>query len=184
MALTACTGRGNTASDNGAAFHPAGPLLALYPNLRQTGWAVFGVRSREGTPVPFLAASGTVGPGMRTKLEPQERITHQLNSLTDVAEQWRPRCALCSWPGGMDWGAAGMLLLEEHLRHWADSQALPVVDYPAPEVRAALAGKPNASKGALAYSVMERLNLVGENRSALEWEAIAAGYHHLRINWK
>ena len=73
-----------------------------------------------------------------------------------------------------------MILLEEHLRQWAESRGLLVVDYPAPEVRAALAGKPNASKDALAYSVMERLNMVGENRSALEWEAIAAGYHHLR----
>ena len=74
-----------------------------------------------------------------------------------------------------------MLQLEEHLRRWAESQGLPVADYPAPGVRAALAGKPNASKGALAYSVMERLNLVGESRSALEWEAIAAGYYHLAL---
>lgn len=184
MALTGGTCRGNTASDDGTASRSTGPLLALYPNLRQTGWAVFGVRSREGTPAPFLAASGTVGPGLRTKMEPRERIARQLQSLTAIAEQWRPRCAVCGWPGGMDWGAAGMLLFEEHLRQWAESRGLPLVDYPAPEVRAALAGKPNASKGALAYSVMERLNLVGENRSALEWEAIAAGYHHLRINWK
>ena len=175
------TGRGNTTSDHGTASRPAGPLLALYPNLRQTGWAVFDAWSHGGTPFPFLAASGTVGPGLRMKMEPRERIAHQLQSLTAIAEQWRPRCAVCSWPGGMDLGAAGMLQIEEHLRRWAESQGLPVADYRAPEVRAALVGKPNASKGALAYSVMERLNLVGESRSALEWEAIAAGYHHLAL---
>lgn len=178
MGPTGCADRGNTANDYNTESRPTGPLLALYPNLRQTGWAVFGSRRHEGTPVPFLAASGTVGPGLRTKMELHERIAHQLQSLTAVAEQWRPRCAVCSWPGGMDWGAAGMLQLEEHLRRWAESQGLTVADYPAPEVRTALAGKPNASKVALAYSVMERLNLVGESRSALEWEAIAVGYHH------
>ena len=181
MGSTGCTGRRNTASDHDTASHPTGPLLALYPNLRQTGWAVFGVRSREGAHVSFLTASGTAGPGLRTKMEPGERITHQLQNLTAVAEQWRPRCAVCSWPGGMDWGAAGMHQLEEHLRRWAEGQGLTVADYPAPEVRTALAGKPNASKGALAYSVMERLNLIGESRSALEWEAIAAGYLHLAL---
>ena len=181
MGPTGCAGRDNTASDHETASHPTGPLLALYPNLRQTGWAVFAIQCHEGRPTPLLAASGTVGPGLRTKMEPYERIAHQLQSLAAVAEQWRPRCAVCSWPGGMDWGAAGMRQLEEHLRRWAESQGLTVADYPAPEVRTALAGKPNATKGALAYSVMERLNLVGESRSALEWEAIAAGYYHLAL---
>ena len=181
MGPEGCTGRGKSASYEDTSSRSADPLLALYPNLRQTGWAVFGAGINEGTPVFFLTASGTVGPGLRTKMEPRERIAHQLQSLTAIAEQWRPRRAVCSWPGGMDWGAAGMLQLEEHMRWWAESRGLAVVDYPAPEVRAALAGKPNASKGALAYSVMERLNLVGDNRSALEWEAIAAGYCHLAL---
>ena len=180
MSPTGSTNSGNTASDDDTTRSPTCALLALYPNLRQTGWAVFGARGRERTPEPFLAASGTVGRGLRMKMEPHQRITQQLQSLTAIAEQWRPRCAVCSWPGGMDWGAAGMHQLKEHLHRWAESQSLPVVDYPAPHIRAALAGKPNASKGALAYSVMERLKLVGEHRSALEWEAIAAGYHHLQ----
>ncbi len=183
MASAGSADRGNTASD-GTESRPTGPVLALYPNLRQTGWAVFGALRREGTPVSFLAASGTVGPGLRAKMEPRQRIACQLQSLSAIAERWRPQCVVCSWPGGMDWGAAGMRQLQEQLRLWAESQSLPAVDYPAPHVRAALAGKPNASKGTLAYSVMERLNLVGESRSALEWEAIAAGYHHLRANSK
>ena len=173
--------RGQTAGNEDAAAHPGERLLALYPNLRQTGWAVFSAQGRRPVAAFFLAASGTVGPGPRTRLAPQQRIGHQVDHLTAVVEQCRPRCLACSWPGGMDWGSPGMRQLEEHLRRWAESQGIPVVDYPAPEVRAALAGKPNASKGALAYSVMERLNLVGESRSALEWEAIAAGYYHLAL---
>lgn len=157
------------------------PVLALYPNLRQTGWAVFRTWDGAEAFVPSLAASGTVGPGLRTKMEPLERISRHLQSLATITERWHPRVAVCSWPGGMDWGAAGMHQLEEHLRRWADGQSLDVVDYGALRVRAALAGKSNASKEALAYSIMERLNLVGEYRSALEWEAIAVGYYHLAL---
>lgn len=76
-----------------------------------------------------------------------------------------------------------MFGLQEELRRWAGSIALPVSEYPAPQVRATIAGKPNASRDALAYSVMARLNLIGEFRSAPECEAIAAGYYHLRTNW-
>ena len=156
------------------------PLLSLYPNLRQTGWAVFVFPCREGTMAPFLASSGIVGSSTRSKMHPRERISNQLQCLTSVAMQWRPRGVVCSWAGGMNWGVAGMHLFEEDLIRWAGNLALPVANYPAPRVRASLAGKPNASKDALAYSVMVRLNLIGEYRSAPEWEAIAAGYHHLQ----
>ena len=181
MALTDSTDKGNTARDDHESPTPTVPVLALYPNLRQSGWAVFGARSHDGTPVLLLAASGTVGPGLRTRMDPRQRIGHQLEGLTAVAVHWRPRSLAISWPGGMDWGAGGMRQLEEHLRQWAESQGLRVVDYQALHVRAAIAGKPNASKEALAYSVMACLDLVGEYRSALEWEAIAAGYYHLAL---
>lgn len=181
MDLTASTDWGSTASHGDTPSHTAATLLALYPNLRQSGWAVFSARGCESGTLRFLAASGVVGPSPRTKMEPLERIAHQVQGLTAIAERWRPRCVVGSWPGGMDWGAPGIRLLEEHVRRWAGSQDLPVFDYPAPYVRAALAGKANTSKSVLAYSVMERLNLVGDNRSALEWEAIAAGYHHLAL---
>ena len=158
------------------------PLLALYPNLRQTGWAVFTGRDYREPPAP--AASGTAGPRPRTRMEPQQRISRQLLDLTAIAERWQPRYVVCSWAGGMNWSAPGMFGLQEELRRWAGSIALPVSEYPAPQVRATIAGKPNASRDALAYSVMARLNLIGEFRSAPECEAIAAGYHHLWINWK
>ena len=120
------------------------------------------------------------GSSTRSRMDPRERVSIQLQGLTSVAMQWRPRGVVCSWAGGMNWGVAGMHLLEDNLILWAGNLALPVTNYPAPRVRAALAGKPNASKDALAYSVMVRLNLIGEYRSAPEWEAIAAGYHHLQ----
>ncbi len=156
------------------------PLLALYPNLRQTGWALFDARPRATTPFAFLAASGTVGPGLRTKMEPHERIAHQLQGLASVVAQRSPRCVVCSWAGGMNWGTAWPCQLDRDLHRWAGDLELPITSYPAPEVRASIAGKPNASKDALAYAVMSRLNLIGQYRSAAEWEAIAAGYHHLQ----
>ena len=73
-----------------------------------------------------------------------------------------------------------MRQLERDLHRWAGVMGLPIASIPAPEVRTAIAGKPNAPKEALAYSVMSRLNLVGQYRSAAEWEAIAAGYYYLR----
>ena len=158
------------------------PLLALYPNLRQTGWAVFDARTHGGARVPLLATSGTAGPGLRTKVEPSERVSHQLRDLAFLVAQRRPRCIVCSWPGGMNWGAAGMRDLEQDLCQWARESGLPIASYPAPQVRAAIAGKPNASKDSLAYSVMSRLNMIGQHRSASEWEAIAVGFHHLRAN--
>ena len=156
------------------------PLLALYPNLRQTGWALFDARPRATTPFAFLAASGTVGPGLRTRMEPHERIAHQLLGLASVVAQRSPRCVVGSWAGGMNWGAAWLCQLERDLHRWAEELGAEITRYQAPEVRASIAGKPNASKDALAYAVMSRLNLIGQYRSAAEWEAIAAGYHHLQ----
>ena len=156
------------------------PLLTLYPNLRQTGWAVFDARIHRETPMPRLASSGTVGPGLRTKMAPRERISHQLQSLTTIKESWGPSRIVCSWAGGMNWGADGVRQLERDLHRWAGVMGLPIASIPAPEVRTAIAGKPNAPKEALAYSVMSRLNLVGQYRSAAEWEAIAAGYYYLQ----
>ena len=157
------------------------PLLALYPNLRQVGWAVFGARTSGKPPVPCLVDSGTAGPGLRTRLERHERISNQLQGLRSVVEMHRPHCVICSWPGGMDWGAEGMRLLQRELDRWAAETGLPMTVYRAPEVRTAIAGKPNASKDALAYSIMFRLGLVGQYRTAPEWEAIAAGHYHLAL---
>ncbi len=170
----------DTTVQHDANLHATLPLLALYPNLRQTGWALFDARPNARTPFPFLAASGTVGPGLRTRMEPHERIAHQLEDLASVVAQRRPCSVVCSWAGGMNWGAAWLCQLERDLHRWAEELGAEITRYPAPVIRTTIAGKPNASKDALAYAVMSLLNLIGQYRSAPEWEAIAAGYHHLQ----
>ena len=59
--------------------------------------------------------------------------------------------------------------------------AIPLLKYTIQEVRAAVAGQPNASRDALCYAVMRRMGLIGQSRATAEWEAIAVGYYHLAL---
>ena len=160
-------------------------LLALYPGLRQTGWAVFppphDSRQVDRPDAPPVIASGVIALMTRRKVDPADRIAHQLAALNDITARWRPGCVVRSAAGGMNWRAPGRDQLEQALRRWTDSMGLPFIDYAAPEVRAAVAGQPNASKDALGYAVMLRLGLIGQNRAAAEWEAIAVGHYHLAL---
>ena len=157
-------------------------LLALYPGLRQTGWAVFAPcrdRRQDGLPI---AASGVVALKTRRKVEPAERIAHQLEELTAVAARWRPGRVVLSAAGGMNWRLPGREQLDQDLRRWTGSMGLSLTGYSATEVRSAIAGQPNASKDALGYAVMLHLGLIGQSRAAAEWEAIAVGCHHLQVS--
>ena len=58
-------------------------------------------------------------------------------------------------------------------------RGLPQFSYTAQEVRAAVAGHPNASRDQLGYAIMLLLGLIGQGRSTHEWEAIAVGHYHL-----
>jgi Holliday junction resolvasome RuvABC endonuclease subunit len=161
-------------------------LLALYPGLRQTGWAVFAPRHDrrrdDRQDDPPVAASGVIALKTRRKVEPTERIAYQLEALNGITAQWRPGCAVRSEAGGMNWRVPGRDQLEQALLGWTDSTGLPLIVYAAPEVRAAVAGQPNASKDALGYAVMLRLGLIGQSRATAEWEAIAVGYYHLQVS--
>ncbi len=176
-------GAGHGAHD--VAHNPGSPhppaLLALYPGLRQTGWAVLRAGGEKGRAVPPVAASGVVGFKPQQKIDDTERIARQLEALTSVVARWRPASVVCSKPGSMNWRVPGREQLEEALSGWAAGLGLPLTDYTAPEVRAAVAGQPNASKDALGYAVMLYLGLIGQSRATAEWEAIAVGCHHLQI---
>ena len=168
----------HTGDSNGP---PSPALLALYPGIRQTGWAVLAINGRHNTVIPAIAASGTAGLKTQQRVEPAERIAHLLETLSGITCRWRPGIVVCSNAGGLTSLALGREELDEAIRRWADSLGLPVANYAAPEVRATMAGKPNASKDALAHAVMLRLRLIGQSRSPAEWEAIAAGCHHLAL---
>lgn len=151
----------------------AGTLLALATGLRETGWAVF-----RG---PAVTDSGTVNLKNRRKMTPSDRIAHQLDALGAVAVRWQAVCAVRSRADGINWRAPGLEQLDEALHTWADGLGIPLLDYTTQEVRAAVAGQPNASRDAVGYAVMQRLGLIGQSRATAEWEAIAAGYYHLAL---
>ena len=183
MAGRECAGCGanNPPASRAGAGSPV--LLALYPGIRQTGWAALACGKRPSAG-PEVAGSGTVALKVWSRVEPAERIAHLLEALSDIAARWRADCVVRSCPGGLASRAPGRGELDEALRGWADGLGLPLTGYAAPEVRAALAVRPNASKDALGHAVMLRLGLIGQSRAAAEWEAIAVGCHHLEISWK
>ena len=158
---------------------PSTPLLALYPGLKQTGWAIIYGNQGPSGPATRVAASGAAGLRTRRKLDPQERITAQLETLNAVVDLQQPVQAILSRAGGVSRQQPGLRLLETALAEWADPRRLPLTVCSATEVRAAVAGRSNASKDELEYAVMRCLRLIGQTRSAHEWEAIAAGYYHL-----
>ena len=151
----------------------SGLLLALAPGLRETGWAVF-----RGSAV---AASGIAGLKGRRKVEPSARIAHQLDALSAVAARWSAGCAVRSRADGINWRTPGLEQLDDGLQHWANGLGIPLLKYTIQEVRAAIAGQPNASRDALCYAVMRRMGLIGQSRATAEWEAIAVGYYHLAL---
>ena len=147
-----------------------GTLLALATGLRESGWAVF-----HG---PVVAASGVVGLKARRKMEPSDRIAHQLDALTAIAIRWQAACAVRIKADGINWRVPGLEQLDEALRSWASVLGIPLLDYTTREVRASVAGQPNASRDAVSYAIMHRLGLIGQSRATAEWEAIAVGYYH------
>lgn len=148
-------------------------LLALAPGLRQTGWAVF-----DGAAV---AASGVAAPKNPRKLATADRIAWQLETIAAVAARWPADAAARSRPAGINWPAPGLERLHDALRRWAEARNLPLFDYATQDVRAAVAGQPNASREAQCYAVMLRLGLIGQSRASAEWEAIAVGCCHLGL---
>ena len=155
-------------------------LLALYPGLRQTGWAVIREGERAGQFGARVVDCGVADLGIARKLDPSARITGHLKVLDAVYSRWRPDALVCSRSGGFSRRVTGLQWFFEALQDWADGNGLPITTYAAAEVRAAVAGKPNASREALAYAVMQHFRLIGENLTAVEWESMAVGCHHLQ----
>ena len=151
-----------------------GTLLALATGLRETGWATL-----HGTAV---AASGVVGLKARRKMEPSDRIAHQLDALSAVAARWQAVCAVRIKADGINWRVPGLEQLDEALHSWADDLGIPLLDHTTREVRTAVAGQPNASRDAVCYAIMHRFGLIGQSRATAEWEAIAVGYYHRMLS--
>ena len=151
---------------------PARPvLLALDAGVRETGWAVF----KDGE----VIESGVTGLSTRRKLEPEVRVSHLVESLDELAGQWNPQVMALCQPSGINWPVPALDLLISSLARWSSERGLPQFSYTAQEVRAAIAGHPNASRDQLGYAIMLLLGLIGQGRTTHEWEAIAVGHYHL-----
>ena len=148
--------------------HPV--LLALDAGVRETGWAVF----KDGE----VIESGVTGLSTRRKLDPAVRVSHLIESLDELASQWKPQAVALCQPSGINWPVPALDLLISSLAGWAAERGLPQFSYTAQEVRTAIAGHPNASRDQLGYAIMLLLGLIGQGRSTHEWEAIAVGHYH------
>ncbi len=149
----------------------AAALLALDAGVRETGWAIF----RDGLPV----ATGTIGSPGRRGLDAPARVSRLVEALDRLVEDWRPRAVAHSQPSGIHWPVPALELLDAALLQWSKGHLLRLYPYTTQEVRAAIAGHPNASKDQLAYEVMVSMGLIGQAKTAHEWEAIAVGHYHL-----
>ena len=96
-----------------------------------------------------------------------------------LVEQWRPGAVAHSQPSGIHWPVPALELLDAALIQWSNGHLLRLYAYTTQEVRVAITGHPNTSKDELAYEVIVSLGLIGQAKTAHEWEAIAAGHYHL-----
>ena len=152
---------------------PETALLALDAGVRQTGWAIF-CSGRQVT-------TGMIGIPGRRGIQAPARLTHLLDCLDRLVEEWRPAAVAHSRPSGIHWSVPALELLETALLEWSRRHGLLVYAYTTQEVRTAATGHPNTSKDELAYAVMAGLGLIGAEKNAHEWEAIAVGRYHLAM---
>ncbi len=151
--------------------NPKAALLALDAGVRQTGWAIFCSGRRVST--------GMIGIRGRRGIDAPARLDHLVDRLDRLVNEWRPAAVAHSRPSRIHWPVPALELLERALLDWSRRHALPVYGYTTQEVRTTATGHPNTSKDELAYAVMAGLGLIGVEKNAHEWEAIAVGRYHL-----
>ena len=96
-------------------------LLALDAGVRETGWAVF----KHGA----VAASGVTGLSTRRKLEAEVRVSHLIDSLDVLADEWSPQVMALCQPSGINWPVPALDLLVLSLATWSSERRLPHFSY-------------------------------------------------------
>jgi Holliday junction resolvasome RuvABC endonuclease subunit len=147
-------------------------LLAVDAGVRETGWAIF----RNGR----VEATGAIKVPSRRRIDAEVRVKHLVKCLDDLVAQWDPAVVACCQPSGIGWRVPALELLDVALSNWSGRHRLCLYTYTSQEVRVAVAGHPNASRGDLGHAVMMRFGLIGQSKTTHEWEAIAVGNYHLR----
>ena len=157
---------------NGTTVTPPGngSLLAISTGSRRTGWAVFA----DG----HLKDTGTISIPAVLRARAGERAVLLICTLDELAVRWDVGAVAYRRRSSVGPPSPGDAPLEAELSRWREFRGLAWYSYGTGEIRKALAGKPNASREALAYAVMENLGLIGDNRAPEEWEAAAIGVYH------
>lgn len=154
-----------------AALKGTGNLLAISAGARRTGWAVFIDGQLKDTGIISIPAV------LRARAE--ERAVLLVCSLDELVVQWDVEAVACRRRSSVGPPARGTAALEAELSRWRKFRGLAWYSCTTAEIRTALAGKPNASREALAYAVMAELGLIGETRTMEEWQAAGIGVYHL-----
>ena len=146
-------------------------LLALDAGVRRTGWALF----RNST----LRDTGVISISRHQGITASHRVSYLVQCLDGLLARWQPDQVACCQPAGIRWPAPSLELLEVALSDWRQRRGLFLCSYTRREVRASIAGRPNASQDQLGYAIMELYRLIGRDKSTDELEAIAVGHHHM-----
>ena len=99
-------------------------LLALDAGVRETGWAIF----TDGE----VIESGVTGLSTRRKVEPEVRVSHLIESLDQLADQWTPQAVALCQPSGINWPVPALDLLVSSLTKWSSGRGLPQFSYTGP----------------------------------------------------
>ena len=146
-------------------------LLALDAGVRESGWAIFQAE------VPVI--TGVIGAQANRRIDAGDRVSQLVTNLDLLVEHWRPDSVVHCLPSGIRWPVPALEVLDAALLQWSKGHGLCLYAYTAQEVRADIAGHPNASRDQLAYAVMLTLGLIGQGKTTHEWEALAVGHYHL-----
>ena len=135
-------------------------LLALDAGVRETGWAVFRSAHRDGA--NRMDETGIISLPRSIKVDGAARVKHLVRCLDELVSRWNPANVAYGQPSGIRWPVPSLQLLDDALVNWSANHRLPLYTYSAQEVRTAIAGHSHVPQDQLAYAIMARLGLIGQ----------------------
>ena len=151
-------------------------ILACDVGVRVTGYAVM-----EGT-TPLYTGNIINIKGRYTSTSVPDKLKHLISSLDIIYNKWSINDFVTSEPSGIQWKVPALDALEASLELWSQEREIKRHRYDSRSVRKFFTGRPNSSAIEMTHEVMLRSNLLGQQKSEKEWEAIAVGLYHFQIH--
>ena len=149
-------------------------LLGIDPGLAASGYGIIDVNGRRET----LAEAGVIRPARR---DLEKRLCEIRESVADVLSEWRPQVLVIEEVYSK-YRHPRTAILMAHARGViclaAGEAALPLIHYPASEVRRALTGNGRASGRQVREMVCRRLGIASETRDEHMYDALALALCH------